>query len=135
MSSYENVPREAKLVSLVLRTLGIKECEPKVLIQLLEYSYKYSTSILLDAQMYCTHCNRSKILVDDIKLALQTKIGRHFVPPPPRDYINEIALQVNSKPLSLIDDSVLPVPNQKIALFSLDYEVLKKDCDKKRKIY
>lgn len=133
--SESAVPREAKLISLILRSLGIEECEPKVLIQLLEYCYKYSTSILMDAQMYSKHCERVKISVDDVKLALQTKIGRHFVPPPPRDYINEIAYQVNSKPLTLVDESVLPVPNQRIALFSLDYEILKKDTDKKRKIY
>lgn len=135
MSSEASVPREAKLVSVILRSLGIEECEPKVLIQLLEYCYKYSTSILVDAKMYAVHCEREKLTVDDVKLALHTKIGRHFVPPPPRDYINEIASQVNCKPLTLVDESVLPVPNQRIALFSLDYEVLKKDSDKKRKIY
>lgn len=132
----ENTPRDAKVISIILRSLNIEECEPKVLIQILEYAYKYTTDILKDAKLYADHCKRSKVMVSDVKLALQTRIGRHFVPPPPRDYINDLAASVNAKPLITADsESLLAVPPSRIALFNLDYEVLKKDVDKKRRVY
>jgi hypothetical protein len=36
----EQVPREAKLASLLLSSSGILECEPKVIQQLLEFMYR-----------------------------------------------------------------------------------------------
>lgn len=132
----DNAPRDAKVVSVILRSLGIEECETRVIIQILEYAYKYTNDILKDARMYSEHCKRGKITVADVKLASQTKVGRHFVPPPPRDYINELATSVNAKPLISADSgALLSVPPARIALFNLDYEVLKKDSEKKRRVY
>lgn len=137
MASSENLaPRDAKIISVILRSLGIEECEPKVIIQLLEFAYKYATDVLEDALLFAEHADRSQINTCDIKLALQTKVGKHFVPPPPRQYLNEIAATVNTKPLSIPDgESLLKVPSSSSALLNLDYEVLKKDSDKKRRIY
>lgn len=132
----DSTPRDAKVVSILMRSFGVEECEPMVLVQVLEYAYKYATDILKDAKLYSEHCKRTRITVSDIKLALQTKIGRHFVPPPPRDYINELAVSVNSKPLIAPDsDFLLSIPPAKIALFNLDYEILKKDSENKRRVY
>lgn len=135
MVSNENLaPRDAKIISVILRSLGIEECEPKVIIQLLEFAYKYTTDVLEDALLFSEHANRTQINTSDVKLALQTKVGKHFVPPPPRQYLNEIAATVNSKPLTTPDsESFLRVPSS--ALLNLDYEVLRKDNDKKRRIY
>lgn len=137
MASNENLaPRDAKIISVILRSLGIEECEPKVIIQLLEFAYKYTTDVLEDAQLLSEHCGRSIINTNDVKLALQTMVGKHFVPPPPRQYLNEIASSVNSKPLSTPDsENFLKVPGASVALLNLDYDVLKKDSDKKRRIY
>lgn len=42
MTSSENLaPRDAKVVSIILRSLGIEECEPKVIIQLLELAFNF----------------------------------------------------------------------------------------------
>ncbi|KAH9412230.1 transcription initiation factor TFIID [Ordospora pajunii] len=137
MSSGENLaPRDAKVISVILRSLGIEECEPKVIIQLLEFAYKYSTEVLGDALLFSKHANRSQINSSDVKLALQTKVGKYFVPPPPRQYLAEIAAMANSKPLSVPDgETLIKVPPLSSALLSLDYEVLDRDSEKKRRIY
>ncbi|KAF9763797.1 Transcription initiation factor TFIID subunit 9 [Nosema granulosis] len=137
MSSNENLaPRDAKVISLIIRSLGIEECEPKVITQLLELSYKYATGVLVDAQRYSEHCERSTIGVNDIKLALQSKVGKYFVPPPPRQYLSEIANTVNSKPLSVCDnENLVRVPARSIFNVNCDYEIVEKGEDKKRKVY
>lgn len=125
MTSYENaVPRDAKIISLILRSLGIEECEPKVLIQFLEFAYKYSTDVLKDSLSYSEHCNRKNISLNDIKLALQTRVGKHFVTPPPRQYMNDIACMVNSKPLVEYEsETLMKIPDAKRALLGLEYDV------------
>lgn len=37
--SSEQVPKEAKLVSLLLTSAGVPECEPKVIQQLIEFMF------------------------------------------------------------------------------------------------
>lgn len=40
----QQVPREAKLVSLLLSSSGVTECEPKVIQQLIEFMYRTNIS-------------------------------------------------------------------------------------------
>ncbi|KAM0687292.1 Transcription initiation factor TFIID subunit 9 [Conglomerata obtusa] len=136
MSSLDSsIPRDAKVISLILRSLGIEECEPKVIIQILEFGYKYTTEVLVDAQTYSEYCDRQMITANDLKLALQTKIGKHFVTPPPRQYMNEIAATVNAKPLVEYEsENLMRVPDAKKALFNLDYEVVAKESSKNKKL-
>lgn len=135
MTPNENVvPRDAKIISLILRSLGIEECEPKVLLQMLEFAYKYVTDVLLDAQSYSEHCGRTNISLQDTKLALQTRIGKHFVTPPPRQYMNDIASVVNSKPLlEYENENMLMIPDPKRALLGMEYDIVGKEVEKKRK--
>ena len=137
MAGDNLAPRDAKIISIILRSLGIEECEPKVIVQLLEFAYKYSCDVLEDAYLYSKYCERTVITGKDIKLALQTKIGKHFVPPPPKGFLIHSAEQVNLKPLSQIDpENLLRTPNYKSGLFSMEYIPEEKDSlAKKRKVH
>jgi histone H3/H4 len=55
----------------ILKDLGIMEYEPRVLNQLLEFAYRYMTTILDDAKMVSSHAKKKAVDVDDIKLAVQ----------------------------------------------------------------
>lgn len=135
MTAYEStVPRDAKIISLILRSLGIEEVEPKVLLQMLEFAYKYTTDVLQDAQSYAEHCGRANITVQDTKLSLQTRVGKHFVTPPPRQYMNDIASVVNAKPLLEYEsENLLKIPDQRRALLGLEYDIAGKEFEKKKK--
>lgn len=129
-NNESTVPRDAKVISLILRSLGIEHCEPKVIIQLLEFAYKYSTDVLSDALVYAEHCGRKNITTSDVKLSLQTKVGKYFVSPPPRQYMHDIALAVNSKPLQTYEsENLVKLPNSKMAFLNLEYE----NVDKKKR--
>ncbi|ELA42549.1 uncharacterized protein VICG_00301 [Vittaforma corneae ATCC 50505] len=137
MSNENLAPRDAKVISIILRSLGIEECEPKVIVQLLEFAYKYSCDVLEDALLYAKLCERNVIAGKDLKLALQTKIGKHFVPAPPRALLQSTADQVNSKPLSQADqENLIRAPNLKSGLFSMEYIPEDKDINaKKKRVY
>ena len=58
----------------ILKDLGIMEYEPRVLNQLLEFAYRYMTTILDDAKMVSSHAKKKAVDVDDIKLAVQVRL-------------------------------------------------------------
>lgn len=134
MANENLAPRDAKVISIILRSLGIEECEPKVIVQLLEFAYKYSCDVLEDALLYAKLCERDSIGNKDIKLALQTKVGKHFVPAPPKTLLQMTADQVNSKPLSIADsENLIRAPNINSGLFSMEYIAEEKDEHTKKK--
>jgi len=119
---------------MILRSLGIEECEPKVILQLLEFVHKYSIDIIEDAKLYASYSNREVISAKDIKLALQTKVGKYFLPAPPRSFLQHNANVVNSKPLSVPDtETLLRIPNFNGGLFGPMYVIEQKDGSVKKK--
>lgn len=134
MASEIPAPRDAKVASIILRSLGIEECEPVVIVQLLEFAYHYSCDILKDARIYATSCGRENIAVKDVKLALQAKVGRHFLPAPPRDFLQEQMAVVNARPLSQPDgDNLIRVPGLTTGLYSMEYTLEQQETNSKRR--
>lgn len=43
-------PRDARLLHMVLANMGIKSYEPRVVLQLLDFAYRYTSAVLADAQ-------------------------------------------------------------------------------------
>lgn len=127
-------PKDAKIISLILRSVGIDECEPKVILQFLEVAYKYFIEIAEDAALYAAQAGRPFPNSKDIKLAMQTKVGKYFVPPPPRQFMLEISSRINAKPLVVAEtSSLIKLPGEKTSLLELYYATIRKDESRKRK--
>ncbi|KAH9387210.1 transcription initiation factor TFIID subunit 9B [Nematocida major] len=135
MGTSDNLaPRDAKIISLILRSVGIEECEPKVILQFLEVAYKYFIEALEDAMLYAEQSGRQTPNGSDIKLSIQTKIGKYFVPPPPRQFMLEISSRINAKPLVVLETSnLIRIPGEKTSLLELYYATIRKDETRKRK--
>ncbi|MEQ2188798.1 hypothetical protein GOODEAATRI_018627, partial [Goodea atripinnis] len=69
----------------ILKDMGVTEYEPRVINQMLEFTYRYVTTIIEDAKIYATHAKKSNVDADDIKLAIQCRMDQSFTSPPPRD--------------------------------------------------
>jgi transcription initiation factor TFIID subunit 9B len=54
-----DVPRDAKIVALILKSMGVEEYQPRVLNQFLEFMYRYVSEILQDASIYAEHSGRT----------------------------------------------------------------------------
>ncbi|XP_075220305.1 TBP-associated factor 9 isoform X2 [Lycorma delicatula] len=74
-----------KVIQSMLKEIGINDYEPRVVNQLLEFTYRYVTCILDDARVYASHAKKKGIDVEDVKLAVQMQLDRVFTTPPPRD--------------------------------------------------
>uniref|UniRef100_A0A8D0G795 TATA-box binding protein associated factor 9 n=1 Tax=Sphenodon punctatus TaxID=8508 RepID=A0A8D0G795_SPHPU len=102
MASPKSAPKDAQVMAQILKDMGITEYEPRVINQMLEFTYRYVTTILEDAKIYSSHAKKSSVDADDLRLAIQCRTDQSFTSPPPRDFLLDIARQKNQTPLPLI---------------------------------
>ena len=102
------IPRDARLISLLLQSMGIDEFEPRVLHQLLEFMHRkqsyvygdlpghirfdlvwhmigYVLDVLNDAMIVSDHAGRQEINVADLELAVLSRLEHSFALPPSHD--------------------------------------------------
>ncbi|KAK3586641.1 hypothetical protein CHS0354_024247 [Potamilus streckersoni] len=104
--------------------MGVAEYEPRLINQMLEFTYRYVTDVLDDAKVYSNHANKKIIDVDDVKLAVQCRMDHSFTSPPPRDLLMEIARHKNNQQLPLIKPYTGPrLPPDRYCLSSTNYKL------------
>ncbi|XP_016123139.1 transcription initiation factor TFIID subunit 9-like [Sinocyclocheilus grahami] len=124
MASPKTVPKDAQVMMQVLKGMGITEYEPRVINQMLEFTYRYVTTIIEDAKIYSTHAKKSNVDADDIRLAIQCRVDQSFTSPPPRDFLLDIARQKNQTPLPLIKPYTGPrLPPDRYCLTAPNYRL------------
>lgn len=121
----EDLPRDAKIVKSLLKSMGVEEYEPCVVHQFLELWYRYVVDVLTDAQVYSEHAGKSTIDSDDIKLAIQSKVNFSFSQPPPREVLLELARNRNKTPLpKSVGGPGIPLPPEEDTLISPNYQLV-----------
>ncbi|XP_051534247.1 transcription initiation factor TFIID subunit 9-like [Myxocyprinus asiaticus] len=124
MASPKTVPKDAQVMMQILKDMGITEYEPRVINQMLEFTYRYVTTIIEDAKIYSTHAKKSSVDADDIRLAIQCRVDQSFTSPPPRDFLLEISRQKNTTPLPLIKPYTGPrLPPDRYCLTAPNYRL------------
>ncbi|XP_049400303.1 transcription initiation factor TFIID subunit 9-like [Solanum stenotomum] len=120
----EDLPRDAKIVKTLLKSMGVDDYEPRVVHQFLELWYRYVVDVLTDAQVYSEHAGKVSIDSDDIKLAIQSKVNFSFSQPPPREVLLELARNRNKIPLpKSIAGSGVPLPPEQDTLINPNYQL------------
>ncbi|XP_027124807.1 transcription initiation factor TFIID subunit 9 [Coffea eugenioides] len=119
----EDMPRDAKIVKSLLKSMGVEDYEPRVIHQFLELWYRYAVDVLTDAQIYSDHADKSVIDSDDVKLAIQSKVNFSFSQPPPREVLLELARNRNKIPLpKSITRPGIPLPPEQDTLINPNYQ-------------
>eukprot|EP01135_Chromosphaera_perkinsii_P001640 Nk52_evm17s208 gene=Nk52_evmTU17s208 len=123
-NSKEQVPRDVRVMCAILKSMGAEDFEPKVVNQLLEFTHRYVTEVFADSMSYCVHANKQSVDVEDVKLAIQSKVDHSFSAPPPREFLMELAEKHNKTPLPLIGDSFgIRLPPERFCLTAPTYQV------------
>ncbi|SOV09851.1 related to TAF9 - TFIID and SAGA subunit [Ustilago sp. UG-2017a] len=123
------IPRDARLIALILSSMGLSDVEPSVLLQLLEFAHRYTHDVLCDALVYSDHANSrqasSSLSLDDINLAIQSRVNYSFTQPPEKDMLLGLASAVNSIPLPPISDRHgVRLPPQNQCLTNVNFRVV-----------
>merc|ERR1719228_527013 len=110
----------------ILKDMGITEYEPRVVQQMLEFAYRYTTEVLEEAKVYSNHAKKKTIDVEDVKLAVTNRNDRTGRAPPRIDLLNEIARQKNALPLPSIKPFSGPrIPPDRYCLSGINYRATK----------
>ncbi|XP_069068661.1 transcription initiation factor TFIID subunit 9B [Pleurodeles waltl] len=124
MAAPKSTPKDAQVMAQILKDMGINEYEPRVINQMLEFAYRYVTTILEDAKIYSSHAKKSNVDADDVRLAIQCRTDQSFTSPPPRDFLLDIARQKNQMPLPLIKPYAGPrLPPDRYCLTAPNYRL------------
>merc|ERR1711974_558201 len=104
--------------------MGINDFEPRVINQMLEFSYRYVTGILEDARVYSSHARKKTLDTEDVKLAVQLAAEQGFTSPPPREALLELARAKNATQLPLIQPKAgVRLPPDRHCLTATNYKL------------
>ncbi|RZC38456.1 TFIID-31kDa and/or Histone domain containing protein [Asbolus verrucosus] len=121
-SQPKNIPKDGQVIMSIMKEMGIIDYEPKTIVQLTEFVYRYATSILEEARMYANNSKKKFLDVDDVRLALQLTSESTFTTPPPREVVLECANIKNYTPLPLVKPHCgLRLPPDRHCLSSCNY--------------
>ncbi|KAI5475770.1 hypothetical protein MNV49_000859 [Pseudohyphozyma bogoriensis] len=82
------LPRDARLIALLLAANGASDCEEGVVRMLVEFAHRYTSDILTDSLMYAEHARSGTAAaltpsLDDVKMAVQARVEGGVVPKEP----------------------------------------------------
>ncbi|XP_043791036.1 transcription initiation factor TFIID subunit 9 isoform X2 [Apis laboriosa] len=124
MSHVKHIPKDAQVIMSIMKDMGITDYEPKVINQLLEFTYRYVTCILDDSRIYANHAKKKFIDLDDVRLAVKMQLERTFTNPPPRDVLLDVARAKNNIPLPFVKPSNgLRLPPDRYCLNATNYRL------------
>ncbi|XP_055847654.1 transcription initiation factor TFIID subunit 9 [Episyrphus balteatus] len=123
-NQVKHVPKDAQVVMSILKELNVTDYEPRVINQLLEFTYRYVTCILDDAKVFANHARKKTIDLDDVKLASEVVLDKAFTCPPPRHVLAKLAEVRNSMPLPPIKPHCgLRLPPDRYCLSACNYKL------------
>ncbi|XP_011165025.1 transcription initiation factor TFIID subunit 9 [Solenopsis invicta] len=124
MSHVKHIPKDAQVIMSIMKDMGITDYEPKVINQLLEFTYRYVTCILDDSKVYANHAKKKFIDLDDVRLAVKMQLERSFTNPPPRDVLLDVARTKNNIPLPFVKpNNGLRLPPDRYCLNATNYKL------------
>lgn len=119
-----DMPRDAKLIIELLKSMGVADFAPQVVGQFLELVYHYVTDVLGDARAYSEHAGKAAIDTDDAKLAIHSRALSSFAQPPPVELLVELAEARNRLPLpSILGRPGIALPPEADTLVTPNYQV------------
>nr|ADD38027.1 Transcription initiation factor TFIID subunit 9 [Lepeophtheirus salmonis] len=124
----DSLPKDARVMSAILRDMGVSEYEPRVLNQLLEFSYRYIASVLEDSKSLSSHAKKKLIDAEDVRLAVDLLTRQNFTSPPSRDVLLETSRTKNavSLPVPKSSSGAMKLPPDRHCITACNYRLKSK---------
>ena len=123
-ASDKAMPKDARVMMAILKDMNILDYEPRVVEQLLEFSYRYISTILEDSRVLCQHARKKNVDIDDVKLAVQMYTEHNLTSPPTRDVLLEVSSRKNATALPIPKISGgLRLPPDRYCLTACNYKL------------
>lgn len=116
--------KDAQVIDAILKELSIEEYEPRVVHQLMEFTNRYLTSVLQEAQVFSSYAKKDAIDLNDVQLAVNMQTDKTVTSPPPRELLLEVAREKNNQPLpSIKPHNGIRIPFDRYTLIGTNYKL------------
>jgi len=123
-TTTKQLPRDAVVMQSLLKEMGVSLHEPRVINQMLDFVYRYVTTVVEEARVYSSYAKKKTIDVDDVKLAVKMVTSKSFTTVPPREMLLDLAKTKNTTPLPLLKStSGLRLPPDRFCLTQPNYQL------------
>ncbi|CAG2166853.1 unnamed protein product, partial [Oppiella nova] len=150
LAANKTTPKDIAIVTQILKDMAITDYEPRVVNQMVEFTYSeytvdefvwqscdqlvclclpstasvgYVSNVLEDAHLFSSYAKKKAIDSDDISLSVQLQVDKGFTGPPPRDLLLEIARTKNNQTLPAIKSHNGPrLPADRYSLIACNYK-------------
>jgi len=123
-------PVEAGSIREILHSMSIDQYDPAVVHQLLEFTHRYTHEVFEESRYYAEYAGRpaSEIDLEDVKLAIQTRVNFSFMQPPSRALLSTLVQQKNGRPLPLLKAKTgIRMPPEKYCLTAPNFQFKPRD--------
>ncbi|KAF2839361.1 transcription factor TAFII-31, partial [Patellaria atrata CBS 101060] len=95
-------PRDARLVHAVLAALGVTAYADRVPLQLMDFAYRYTASILSDG-VQLTSDGYTGVALQALRLAIASRLQYQFTAPLAKEFLLELAAERNRVALPRVE--------------------------------
>eukprot|EP00199_Chlamydomonas_sp_CCMP681_P004868 CAMPEP_0119108380 /NCGR_PEP_ID=MMETSP1180-20130426/14040_1 /TAXON_ID=3052 ORGANISM="Chlamydomonas cf sp, Strain CCMP681" /NCGR_SAMPLE_ID=MMETSP1180 /ASSEMBLY_ACC=CAM_ASM_000741 /LENGTH=144 /DNA_ID=CAMNT_0007093985 /DNA_START=44 /DNA_END=478 /DNA_ORIENTATION=- len=125
-TSMQQPPLQSSMQQL-LHSLLLEDYEPCALQQLMGWTFRYVTDVLLDAEAYSVHAGKQPGMIssEHVLLAMQARSALYFSQPPSQDEAAALAQGVNDRDLPVFPRNKigLHIPDDKDCLLAPSWEL------------
>lgn len=119
--------KDAQVIDAILKEMSVEEYEPRVVHQLMEFTNRYVTSVLQEAQVLSSYAKKDVIDLNDVQLAVNMQTDKTVTSPPSRELLLEVAREKNNQPLPPIKaHNGLRIPFDRYTLIGTNYKLKSK---------
>ncbi|KAK4056526.1 Transcription initiation factor TFIID subunit 9 [Microbotryomycetes sp. JL221] len=141
-SVKEALPRDYRLIAMLLASNGADDCDEAVVRMLCEFAHRYTTDILTDSLLYADHARGATgpnpnpnvapagslgvvPSLDDVRMAVQARTEGSVVP---KEFLLHLATQINSNPLPPVPEVYgIRLPPRAQRLTSTNFTIVPRD--------
>ena len=116
--------KDVQVIDAILKEMSIGEYEPRVVHQLMEFTNRYVTGILQEAQVLSGYAKKTIIDSDDVQLAVNMQTDKTVTSPPPKSLMLEVAREKNNQPLPPVKNhNGLRIPFDRYTIVGTNYKL------------
>lgn len=125
--AQEEVPRDVRLLHLLLASQAIQHYEDQVPLQLMDFAHRYTRGVLKDAMVYGDYAAgdaAAELSVEDIRLAIAARTQYQFKATAPKELLLQLAAERNKKALpQVVNMWGTRLPPEKYCLTSREWRL------------
>lgn len=127
-------PRDARVIHLILASMGVHSYHERVPLMLMDFAYRYTSAVLQDALLFSDAINNTTntggqnppavISSDDLRMSIASRVNHQFTGGLPKEFLLDIAQERNRVALPTVGPEFgVRLPPEKYCLTGVNWDL------------